>query len=85
MISRQDVLSQFGDRLRHHRRRAGLTQGELAERAGIARQSVNNIEVGRFAPTIETVARLAEAIGVPAAELVGETRPAAESPPRWLW
>lgn len=50
----------------HHNIRAerlarGWTQQQLAERVGIARQSIIAIEKGRFDPTLETALRLAAA------------------------
>ncbi|OLR89495.1 tetratricopeptide repeat protein [Actinokineospora bangkokensis] len=55
----------FGAAVRAHRLRAGLTQGELAERAGLSVRALRYIErggVGR--PRPESVRRLAEAVGV---------------------
>lgn len=42
-----------------------MTQQELADAVGVARQSIISIEKGRFLPTIETALRLSEALGVP--------------------
>jgi Helix-turn-helix domain len=36
--------TRFGELLRHHRLAAGLTQAELAERAGLSRCGINNRE-----------------------------------------
>ncbi len=54
------------------RRRAGLTQRELAGRAGIPQPTVSRIERGKTVPTFETLDRLLEACGM---ELVVEDRP----------
>lgn len=43
----------------------GLSQGELAEHAGVARPTVNAIENGRQPPRPTTVRKLAEAMGLP--------------------
>lgn len=45
--------------LRERRRRLGLTQQTLADRAGLARQTVNALETGAAAPTLEAAFRLA--------------------------
>ncbi|HRP06935.1 MAG TPA: helix-turn-helix transcriptional regulator [Gemmatimonadales bacterium] len=45
------------------RHRAGLTQRELAERAGTAQSVVARIESGRTSPTFETLERLVRAAG----------------------
>jgi transcriptional regulator with XRE-family HTH domain len=47
------------------RSRAGLTQTELAARMGTTQSSVARMESGGSLPTIEMLARLAQATGVP--------------------
>jgi predicted ATPase/DNA-binding XRE family transcriptional regulator len=55
--------------LRDHRRAAGLTQAELAERAGLSWRGVIGLERGeRRAPHRDTVTRLAAALGLTDAE-----------------
>jgi transcriptional regulator with XRE-family HTH domain len=49
--------------LREARRRAGLTQRELAERAGTSQAAVARIERGRQSPSLETLQRLVRACG----------------------
>jgi DNA-binding XRE family transcriptional regulator len=55
----------LGQRLRELRQTAGLTQAELARRTGIHRPNIARVEAGRHTPSLETLARLAAAIGVP--------------------
>jgi DNA-binding XRE family transcriptional regulator len=55
----------LGRRLRSLRLAAGLTQAELARRTGIHRPNIARVEAGRHTPSLETLARLAQAIGVP--------------------
>jgi transcriptional regulator with XRE-family HTH domain len=53
----------FGVLLRQHRAAAGLSQEELAERAGLSRRGISDLERGiRRAPHAGTVRRLAEAM-----------------------
>jgi transcriptional regulator with XRE-family HTH domain len=53
----------FGDLLRRYRVAAGLTQAELAERAGLSVRGINDLERGaRHTPRKETVALLADAL-----------------------
>lgn len=54
----------LGQRLRALRLSAGLTQAELARRTGIHRPNIARVEAGRHTPSLETLARLAAAIGV---------------------
>lgn len=51
--------------LREWREAMGLSQGELAKRAGVARPTVNAIENGRQPPRPTTIRKLAEAMGLP--------------------
>ncbi len=54
----------LGARLRKLRLEAGLTQAELARRTGIHRPNIARVEAGRHTPSLETLARIANAIGV---------------------
>ena len=59
-------------KLREIRESHFLTQGELAERSGVSRQTINRIEQGEIEPRFRTIRQLAEALGVEPRELVGE-------------
>jgi transcriptional regulator with XRE-family HTH domain len=61
----REVADRFGDRLRELRTAKGWTQGELADRAGMAKAGIANLEQGRTGPSWETVVRLCAALGVP--------------------
>jgi class 3 adenylate cyclase len=53
----------FGELLRHARQAAGLTQSELAERAGLSVRGINDLERGvRRTPRRDTVVLLAQAL-----------------------
>ena len=54
----------IGARLRQARKARKVTQLELAARTGVAHSTVVRIERGQAKPTIETVAKFAEALGV---------------------
>ena len=55
----------FGDLLRQHRLAAGVTQEELAERAGMSARGISDLERGaRSHPHRETVRLLADALGL---------------------
>lgn len=68
----------IGHRLRELRegyteQRSGLTVSELAERAGVTYQAIRQIEDGsRPTPTVETLRKLAGALGVKLVDLIGE-------------
>jgi len=48
-----------------------MTQQQLAEKAGISRQTVIAIEAGKYAPTLELAFRIADAFGVPIGDVFG--------------
>ena len=58
-----NAISGWIPMLQEARMRAGLTQRELARRAGTAQSVVARIERGQTSPTLETLARLMAATG----------------------
>jgi transcriptional regulator with XRE-family HTH domain len=64
------ILSALGDAIREHRVQAGLTQAELAQRAGIGRPHLNHIERGRKNPTVVVLVQLAASLGVAPGDLL---------------
>jgi transcriptional regulator with XRE-family HTH domain len=52
-----------GALVRDARRRHGVSQAELAHRAGTSQRHVSRIERGDVSPSVDTVARLLAAIG----------------------
>jgi DNA-binding XRE family transcriptional regulator len=64
--------ARLGARLRELRLAAGLTQAELARRTGIHRPNIARVEAGRHTPSLETLARLASAIGVSTTVVLAE-------------
>lgn len=71
----RDIRLGLGAALKASRVRQQLTQEELAERSGLSYKFIGEIERGRGNPTVETLARLAEALGVGIATLFVETGP----------
>jgi transcriptional regulator with XRE-family HTH domain len=57
-----------------------MTADELAERSGVARNTISRIERGVVEPQATTVHKLAEALGVNVAELLQEPVPLGEAP-----
>lgn len=49
--------------LKEQREKVMLSQAELAEKAGLAKEHVNKLENGRAVPWPRTVRKLAEALG----------------------
>ena len=65
--------------VREARRRAGLTQAELAERAGVPKSTVGRIESGARVPSSEMVERLVDAAGFSVSVSLSEPDPATDS------
>lgn len=65
--------------VRHHRERAGLTQGDVAEKINKSLETVGSIERGKAAPSFDTLSDLSEALGVPVREFFGAGSYAAEA------
>jgi putative molybdopterin biosynthesis protein len=62
-------------RVRERRRSCGLSQQQLAERAGISRQTLVAIEAGRLTPSVAVALRLARALGCAVEELFSFAEP----------
>lgn len=60
----------IGERVRTVRRERGLTISQLAEQTGMKRPNLSRLEHGRHDPSLETLDRVAQALGVPVAQLV---------------
>lgn len=57
------------NRVGETREAMGWTQGELAERIGVSRKTVNTVENGVFVPSTIVALKLAAALGKPVEEL----------------
>ena len=68
----------LGDRIKHHRKRLGLTQEQLAERMGVSPQAVSKWENNLSCPDIAALPQLAEVFGITVDELLGKTVHSAE-------
>ncbi len=61
--------------LRERRLQSGLTQAELAARAGVSRQLVAAVEAGHNAPAVDAALGLARALGLTVEELFSSAHP----------
>jgi len=64
-------MEQLGRRVRRWRRRRGLTQEQLAIRVGVSRPYIARVEAGRHEVRVTTLARMAKALRVATAQLLG--------------
>ena len=65
-----DIRQRLGHNVRRLRETKGWSQEEYADRAGIHRTYVSDIERGRRNPTITVVEKLAAPLEVPTGELL---------------
>jgi transcriptional regulator with XRE-family HTH domain len=75
-VEREDGV--FGQRLRSVRLHAGLSQSALETRSGIPKARLSRYENGHVLPSIETLRRLASALDVSEAHLLGDQRAVVE-------
>jgi transcriptional regulator with XRE-family HTH domain len=69
------MLARFSRNLLALRERAGISQGELAERVGLHHTQISKFENGRRAPRLPTIFAIADALGAPVTALfVGSLR-----------
>jgi transcriptional regulator with XRE-family HTH domain len=64
------VAQRFGANLASARERSGVTQEELSFRASLHRTEIGLLERGGRLPRIDTLAKLAGALGVPTSSLL---------------
>jgi transcriptional regulator with XRE-family HTH domain len=62
----------IGDRLRSLREKKNLSQGDIEQRTGLLRCYISRVENGHTVPAIETLEKLARALGVPLYQLFYE-------------
>lgn len=68
----------IGDRLRSLRDQKNLSQGDIEERTGLLRCYISRVENGHTVPAIETLEKMARAMGVPLYQLFYD----GEEPPK---
>jgi transcriptional regulator with XRE-family HTH domain len=68
-----DVLSKaFGRVVRKQREKNGLSQEELAARAGIHRTYVSSIELGKVRLGLDIAKKVADGLGISLSDLIAE-------------
>lgn len=61
-----------GERIKAARKKAGMTQKEIAEKAGTATGTIQQYELGKRQPRLAQLQRIAAALGVPVQELIAD-------------
>ena len=63
-MNKEETRTRIGQRVKALRLMAGLSQDELAGRAGLQRTHIGRIEGGKYSVNIETLQAIAEAFGM---------------------
>lgn len=67
-----NLTRRLAETIRTYRTEAGLSQEELADRAGLHRTYISLLERGLRAPSVETLAHIGAALQVPASQLLAD-------------
>jgi transcriptional regulator with XRE-family HTH domain len=70
-----DLSSAIGDRVRQERQSPHWTLDQLAETAGMSRRMVVNVEQGAANPSVGTLLRISDALGIGLPALVQPPQP----------
>ena len=70
-----EVAQRVAGNLRALRRKRNLSLDELAQRTGVSRAGLSQIETRNTNPTLGVLWKIASGLGVPVAELLGEAQP----------
>ena len=65
-----EELAALGREIRKHRKALGVSQEELAERAGLHRNYIGMLERGERNPRVTVLVQLARALGVRVSDLM---------------
>lgn len=63
---------EIGERLRKIRKSKGLSIYKLSQETGISQNHISDLELGRRKPSVDTIKRLIEPLGITLAELFNE-------------
>jgi transcriptional regulator with XRE-family HTH domain len=66
-----DLLTRFAGNVRRLRAKRHLSQKALADKVGISVSYVSMLERGQRSPPLETIEKVARALGVPPSGLLG--------------
>lgn len=68
---RKQVISEIGERIKRCRLALGMNKAQLASKAGLTRPSITYYENRNTKPTLQSLRKLADALGVSVDYLIG--------------
>lgn len=69
-----DIMLRFGQAVRQIRRDQGISQEELAERCGLHRTYISDVELGKRNVSLENIERIATSLNITLVELFLEVK-----------
>lgn len=67
-----DIMARFGQAVRKLRREQGISQEELAERCGLHRTYISDVELGKRNVSLENIERIASSLNISLIDLFVE-------------
>jgi len=64
------VTERFGTKVREVRKKRGMSQQDLAEKAKLDLTTINELEIGNREPMLKTIWKIANALGVKMSQLL---------------
>lgn len=73
-VGAAELSRRVADNLRHKRKARGLSLDDLAHASGVSRAALSQIETVKTNPTVGILWKIAVGLGVPFADLIGESK-----------
>ena len=70
----RNELAEIGEIIRKRRELLGLVQPQLASISGVSRRTIQLVEMGKANPSIDTLIKIADPLGLTIKLLMKETR-----------
>jgi transcriptional regulator with XRE-family HTH domain len=74
-VGAAELAARVATNLREHRRRRDMSLDQLAQRTGVSRAGLSQIETRKTNPSIGVLWKIASGLGIPFADLIGEGQP----------
>lgn len=65
-----ESAKRLGNNIKRIRLKKGMTQGDICRKLGLDRAYISNLENGKKNPTLSTIEKIANALGVKASDLL---------------
>ncbi|MBE0545856.1 MAG: helix-turn-helix transcriptional regulator [Verrucomicrobia bacterium] len=72
MLAIQQHRRLLGEAIRAERKKVGVSQEKLAEKAGLSTVFISRVERGKESPSVDSLVKIARALGVHVRDLVNE-------------